>query len=334
MDERLEQMLLEQARAEYEEVEIPEELHDRVLAGIAEGKSRRAKTASTKSVVKKKPHYWRRGLETAAALTVCFTLGLNTSEVFAKTMEEIPVLGSIARVLTVRSYEISEDNINISVQVPGIEADGMVGAALPEGGQSDAGLPADDTLQKLEQQEYVGNLNDAIAQFTDEYVAGAKQELEDYKKAFLETGGTEEEWAEREMDIKVDYRLTYQKGSVVSFVIEAYESAFAFSAENRYYNIDLQNMRELTLEDVLGEDYVSVANEQILAQMKQRMAEEELVYWGLDDKEEYDMEGFTTVDENTTFYLNEEGKAVITFPKYSIGPGSIGVQEFVIEPVQ
>lgn len=41
--------------------------------------------------------------------------------------------------------------------------------------------------------------------------------------------------------------------------------------------------------------------------------------------------GFTTVDENTKFYLNEKGKPVICFAKYEIAPGFMGDQEFVIE---
>lgn len=41
--------------------------------------------------------------------------------------------------------------------------------------------------------------------------------------------------------------------------------------------------------------------------------------------------GFTTVDETTKFYLNEEGKPVICFAKYEIAPGFMWDQKFVIE---
>lgn len=40
---------------------------------------------------------------------------------------------------------------------------------------------------------------------------------------------------------------------------------------------------------------------------------------------------FQNVDENTGFYLNEEGKTVVCFGKYEIAPGFMGAQEFVIE---
>ena len=48
------------------------------------------------------------------------------------------------------------------------------------------------------------------------------------------------------------------------------ESAVSFAAayqEQTYYNLDLENDRELTLQDVLGEDWVETCNESIRAQM-------------------------------------------------------------------
>ena len=42
------------------------------------------------------------------------------------------------------------------------------------------------------------------------------------------------------------------------------------------------------------------------------------------------MGGFTTVDETTSFYINEAGNPVVVFPEYTIAPGAMGVQEFEI----
>ena len=42
------------------------------------------------------------------------------------------------------------------------------------------------------------------------------------------------------------------------------------------------------------------------------------------------IEGFTTVDENTKFYLNEKGNPVVVFAPYEIAPGAFGAQEFEI----
>ncbi|MGN0308203.1 MAG: RsiV family protein, partial [Lachnospiraceae bacterium] len=111
------------------------------------------------------------------------------------------------------------------------------------------------------------------------------------------------------------------------------EAWVASYQQEYYYNLNLAENREITLEELLGSDYVRIANESILSQMDERMAEnEDYVYWGSrKDDDDIDMGGFTTVDENTTFYINEAGNPVITFAKYEVAPGFMGVQEFEIE---
>ena len=43
-----------------------------------------------------------------------------------------------------------------------------------------------------------------------------------------------------------------------------------------------------------------------------------------------DMGGFTTVDETTSFYINETGNPVVVFPKYTVAIGALGNVEFEI----
>ena len=40
--------------------------------------------------------------------------------------------------------------------------------------------------------------------------------------------------------------------------------------------------------------------------------------------------GFTTVDENTTFYIREDGVVVVAFPRYSIAAGAAGIVEIPV----
>ena len=42
-----------------------------------------------------------------------------------------------------------------------------------------------------------------------------------------------------------------------------------------YYNLDLARNRQLTLQDLLGDNYVEIANESIIRQMKERDAADE-----------------------------------------------------------
>ena len=42
------------------------------------------------------------------------------------------------------------------------------------------------------------------------------------------------------------------------------------------------------------------------------------------------MGGFTTVTEDTHFYINQAGNPVVVFDKYEVAPGFMGQQEFEI----
>lgn len=311
---------IEESKKVYDGIEIPEELQSVVQKAIKETPKSKIRPMQRKYTVGKVCRYC---VATAAGLLVCMTLGLNTSEAFAKEMSELPIIGRLANVLTVRSYHHmdKETGIQVDVDVPKVEVE-------DEQAEEDA-MPAEGLQPDT---EFVADINAEIEKIADEHIAEAEQHFEEYKAAFFATGGTEEEWAGRTMDIIVDYDIKYQEGNIVSFVLSVAENAVFYSEDQYYYNLDLKENRELTLEDLLGEEYVAIANESILRQMKERMAaDENYVYWGLEENEDIDMGGFETVDENTTFYINEKMNPVVTFPKYEVAPGFMGIQEFEIE---
>ncbi|MDF2842705.1 MAG: hypothetical protein K0R00_1131 [Herbinix sp.] len=294
---------LKDAKEIYDNIEIPKELNDVVKDAIKKNErnegSLHMKNKNRRSIVLQK------SLLSAAAVLLCFTLALNTSEVFAENAGDVPVLGVLAKVLTVRTYETTQDNKNISVKVPEINSS--------------------------ESNEFVTDINKEINVIVDAYTADAQSRLEADKEAFLTTGGTEEEWAERDLDIHVDYEVKYQKENLLSLVLTANESWYGAYDLTYYYNINLEEDKNLTLEDVLGSNYITIANESIISEMKARVEENsDYVYWGVTDEEDSEITGFTSVDENTKFYLNEEGKVVISFDKYEVAPGFMGKQEFII----
>ena len=81
------------------------------------------------------------------------------------------------------------------------------------------------------------------------------------------------------------------------------------------------------VQDLLGDDYIAIANAQIKAQMEERMAADQNVSYF-----DADMGGFTTITAETPFYINQVGHPVITFEQYEIAPGFMGQQEFEIVP--
>lgn len=285
---------LEKSKETYESIVIPKELEGKVQEAIEASRRKREKRLAKNR--RRKLYRWAAGI--AAAFTVATTIGLNTSEAFAMEVQKIPVIGELARILTIRSYEKTEGDTQIAAEIPGVD--------LGEDGQ------------KLSEE-----VNAQIEKMTAQYESEAVERAEEYKKAFLETGGTEEEWAEHDIRIHVWYEIKNQTEDVLSFVVKGTESWTSAYAETRYYNLDLESNEFLTLESFLGKDYVEKANESIRGQIEERMKKGEAFFAPEEG-------GFETIEAEPDFYVNEKGNPVIVFEKYAIAPGSMGEVEFEI----
>lgn len=278
----------------YEQIEIPKELNEIVSQAVA-------------SSCRHKGNYRSRSIVrlisiAAAAVLAVFTIGLNTSESLAKELGSVPILGRLVKVLTFRSYEEQKDNVNISVHIPEIVTEELVN-----------------------EPNMITDINAEIDKYMSDYIADAQTRLLEYKTAFLETGGTEEEWSSRNFEVKADYEITCQNEDYLSFVISGVENWNSAYAVTYFYNINLDTGKETTLKELLGGDYINIANANILSQMQQRILENpDYTYFG------EDMDGFQTITDTTRFYINEKGNPVITFEKYEIAPGFMGPQEFEI----
>ena len=299
----------ENGKRTYEQIEIPGELQETMNRAVRS-------VDKKKSAARYRKRRMMRAVRNigvaAAAVLLCMTVGVNTNEVLAKELGQLPVIGSLVRVLTITSYHEEDGDHDITVNVPEIEVEETQTA-----GMSDADI-----------EEAV---NAQIQEIVDSHIAQAKEKFAEYKEAFFATGGTEEEWGGRTMDINVDYDVKYQEGSVLSLVLTTSEVWVSAQELRYYYNIDVAQNRELTLKDLLGGDYVNIANESIRQQMKERAAaDENLVYWGVTETES-GIDGFVSVDEDTDFYINADGNPVVCFGEYEIAPGFMGIQEFEIE---
>lgn len=278
------------AKNDYEQIPIPEELADRVQAGIRQGKAAHRRSVGA-----------RRAWRSVGTVAACFALllgGLNLSPTFAAAAADVPVLGGVFQVLTVRSYETTQGQTNYQVSVPEIEADS----------------------------DLADKVNAEIQERVDQHLAETKELFAEYKEAFLATGGTEEEWEQRQMDVIVDYEIKSQTSTTVSFVVDLFQGSFNAYNQQYFYNLDLENDRDITLKDLLGEDWVNICNTAIQAQIDASVGEDGFTYFFPADQG-----GFTTVDENTSFYIRDDGVPVVVFPRYSIAAGAAGAVEFPIE---
>lgn len=273
------------AKEAYDQTPIPQELNERVQAGIRQG-SEAYRSAHRRVAL-------RRTLTTAAACFVVVVGTLNLSPAVAAAAADVPVLGGLFQILTVRSYEDTNDDRTVEVEQPGLE-----GGAL---------------AQQVSQE---------IQERVDAKIAEGEKIVADYKEAFLATGGTEEQWAEKDNTVSVTYDIKSQTDTTVSFVVDSYVSIASAYQEQVYYNLDLAANREITLADLLGENWVEICNESIRTQMAE--SEDPSVFFS------EDMGGFTTVDETTSFYINEAGNPVVVFPKYTVAIGAMGNVEFEI----
>lgn len=276
------------AKKDYDGAPIPAGLADRVQAGIQAGKA---------SYRRRRSRTVRRWTATAAC--VCLVLaGLNLSPALAGAAANVPVLGRLFQVLTFVDFDKSEDGIHYDVSAPEVEAE----SGLAE------------------------QVNAAIQGKVDQHLAKARQDWEDYREAFFATGGTEEEWGDREMNVIIDYEIKSQTEDRVSFVVTFAEGWVTSYEERSYYNLDFTENRDLTLRDFLGDDWAALCNRAIEKQIEEsRDAGGFTLFFAPDQG------GFTTVDESTGFYVREDGAVVVCFPKYSIAAGAAGNVEFVVE---
>ena len=289
---------LEAMKERYDQIIIPDELNIRIQQEIQ--KSRIQQEEKRRDGRRNMFRKMIRSMEaTAAAVCILFTAALNTSPVFAKEAGELPVIGGLARILTFRSYETEKDDIALSVEIPTIE---MI--------EEDTGITVDEINQEI-----LARCN----QYADEAVMRA----EEYRTAFLETGGTLEEWAAHNIKIIVDYEIKQQSNDYLSFVVRGSENWTNAYGESQYYNLDLNTGKIVTLKDILGNDYVELVNRSIREQIAERQRAGETFFTAEEG-------GFAGISEDVKFYINGNNYPVIVFEKYEIAPGSSGEVEFEI----
>ena len=275
-----------EAKRKYQSIPIPQELSERVKLEVERAEKKRRFSLMIRRIV-----------SAAAAVAVLFVTGLNTSEVFAGEMNDVPVIGTLARIFTIRSYETETEELKISVDIPSVA------------------MIAED-LQGLEKE-----INEDIYTFCEQYAKEAEGRAKEYRQAFLDTGGTQEEWAEHEISIKVWYEVKAQTARYLSLTVKGAESWTSAYSEERYYNLDMETGKWVTLRDILGDDYAQIVRCSILDQIEQKRIEDEVEYWP--DK-------WKGIDDETKFYINQEHNPVVVLEKYEIAPGSEGQLTFEI----
>lgn len=235
---------------------------------------------------------------TAASIVVSvgiLTAGVNTSPALAENLSKIPVVKEIVKVLNFKHYEVDKDTYHADIKVPQIE-----------------GL-ANKELEKSLNERYLEENKKLYDEFIKEY-----QELENNGGGHL---GVDSGYV-----IKTDTEDILSIGHYVVNTVASSSTTF------RYDTIDKKGEVLITLPSLFKDNsYIELISENIKAQMiENHKADENKIYWveGLEIEEFIEL--FDKISPDQNFYISEEGRLVISFDKYEVAPGYMGVLEFTI----
>lgn len=289
-DERLEKM-----KQEYEEIRIPAELRRRVEAGIQKGKEDGEEIIrmNKKSKLIK---FVRNTAEAVVAAMLAITIMANSGASIANAMMKIPVLGTIAEIVTFREYKDSTNDMTADVKIPEVSVKNEDGSV---------------------NQETTDAVNKSIQEYTDEIIAQYKADVE-------ASGG------EGKQLVDLEYEVITDSDRLFSIRFDKLQIMASGAESVKIYHIDKQTGQMINLKGLFKEDvnFIDPISDNIKKQMKEQMAADEGKMYFIDsDMPESD---FQSITEDTTFYVNDSGKLVIVFDEYEVAPGSMGVVEFEI----
>lgn len=282
---------LDKCQKMYESLMISNKLEDIVQEAFRK---------KNKSVLKK----YRPVFAFACSFCLVFVILSNVSPDFVEATANIPFVKDLVRVVTVQKYKEETEIELVDVEMP----------ALANTGNTE--------LEK--------RVNEAINTKIDTVIEESKGVAREFKESINKM--QEEEHTFEPMQINVNYTIKHSDENIVSFEIAKQEEFYSFYEEKYYFNIDLKTGKDITLEDCLGQEYQKIANAQIEEQMSQMVMANEATFFTKEDNVLLEHgNSFNGIEENQDFYINEQGKVVIVFPKYSIAPGYMGILEFEIE---
>lgn len=229
------------------------------------------------------------------AATALFTVGVNSSPVFAASLSNVPVVGSIVKILTFREYTVNEDSYNADIKVP--------------------------SIQGLENKDLENSLN-------DKYLTENKKLYEDFMADMEDMKSN----GDGHLGVSSGYVVKTDNDRLLSIGRYVVNTVGSSSTTMKYDTIDKQSEILITLPSLFKNDsYVNIISENIKKQMiEQNKADENKFYWVEGIEKDINMDLFEKISKDQNFYINSEGKLVISFDKYEVAPGYMGVVEFVI----
>ena len=282
---------MEDWKKEYDNIKVPEEMREKLEQSINRAKEEKKRM--------KKITLYKAFGSMAAVLAIVLILP-NTSQTAAAAMQQIPLLGNLFKVVTVRDYQVNEERNNADVKVPQVEVD-----------TADDNADSDTVAQARASADAINfDINEETNKLIEEFKESLKNE-EGYQSLYIDS------------NVKLD------TDNLFSLELILYQGAGSGYEQHKHYTVDKKTGKELSLKDLCGDDYIDTISEEIKTQMREQMAADETVQYWLDDPEVEEW-NFDKIAEDQDFYVNEDGHIVVGFNEYDVAPGSMGCVEFTL----
>ena len=282
---------MEHWKKEYDNIKVPEEMREKLEQSINRAKEEKKRM--------KKITLYKTFGSMAAVLAIVLILP-NTSQTAAAAMQQIPLLGNLFKVVTVRDYQVNEERNNADVKVPQVEVD-----------TADDNADSDTVAQARASADAINfDINEETNKLIEEFKESLKNE-EGYQSLYIDS------------NVKLD------TDNLFSLELILYQGAGSGYEQHKHYTVDKKTGKELSLKDLCGDDYIDTISKEIKTQMREQMAADETVQYWLDDPEVEEW-NFDKIAEDQDFYVNEDGHIVVCFNEYDVAPGSMGCVEFTL----
>ncbi len=255
---------------------------------------------------------WKFATAAVAAVLIVFIILPNTSSKVSYAMSKIPVIGTVAKAVTFREYHYEGETQIADVEIPQIET---VQAMPGVGEEAYDGENLSEEQATFMLTESRDEINAEIKELTAGIIA-------DFEAGLAKDGNV------KEVLVSYEEKPTTEQYYVLKLM--HYESVADGAEQVYYYTVDLTTGEYLELKDLFveGADYKGVISEEIIRQMRAEMATDSSKHYWLD--EEPEDWNFTSVTEDTQFYINENNHVVISFNEGEVAPMYMGVVCFEI----
>jgi len=277
---------IEKLKKEFNSIEVPDEI-DFIVKNALQKSKKITRERSFFNMIKK------TGIAAAVSFAV-FIVSINSIPAMAKSLLNVPFVGSLVKVFVFTDYKLNEDGFEANISVPNISG--------------------------LEDKQLENKLNEKFIREGQKLYSDFLEQMEKIKSD--ENGG--------HYSINSGYEIYTDNEDV--FSIGIYDTSVMASSATEYktYTIDKKNNAVVTLESLFKDkSYVDVISENIKTQMKEQMnADENKSYFIYNETISDD--GFKQIKVNQNFYISNAGKLVIMFDDYEVAPGYMGSPKFEI----